>query len=439
MGVHRNSGGPATRRWREGAGAWSLRLAVSLLVVLAAWGCSVPSGTEIGGTVQVLGSWEGPEQDAFMTMVAPFEQRTGVRIEYTSSRDLQGVLERGIAAGDPPDVAGLPGPGFLARFARSGGLKDLTGIIDVATYKAETIPSFIDLGTIDGMLVGVFIKATVKGLLWYDPMSWTMGAPHSWEDLVHATRMAATSSTKPWCVGLESGASSGWPGTDWIEDFLLRQSGPGAYDRWIAGDLAWTSPEVRGAFVSFGQVIADGAVNGGASGALTTHFSVAGRTLFDRPPGCFFLHQGSFMASFLADDPAHPAATFDFMPFPDIDPRWAGSLVGGGDLFGLVRDTPQAREFIRYLVTPEAQTIWVKHGGALSGNLRVSSYPDEISAREAKLLTSASHFRFDASDAMPEELNAAFWQAVLDFTRDQDRLDAILEHLDSVAATAYGG
>jgi alpha-glucoside transport system substrate-binding protein len=419
------------------AGMRPRSLPAFLILLVAALGCTAPAATQIGGTVHVLGSWEGPEQAAFMAMVTPFEQQTGVHIEYTSSRDLQGVLERGIATGTPPDVAGLPGPGFMARFARSGGLTDLTGIIDVARYKSETIPSLIDLGTIDGKLVGVFIKATVKGLLWFDPASWTMGAPHSWDDLVHTVRMAAKAPTKPWCVGLESGASSGWPGTDWIEDFLLRQSGPGAYDRWVGGELAWTSPEVREAFVSFGQVVADGAADGGASGALTTHFSVAGRPLFDRPPGCFLLHQGSFMATFLADDPVHPNATFDFMPFPDIDPRWAGSLIGGGDLFGLVHDTPQAREFIRYLVTPEAQTIWVKQGGALSGNLQVSSYPDELSAREATLLRTASHFRFDASDAMPDEMNAAFWQAVLDFTRDQDRLDTILAQLDSVAAKAY--
>ena len=31
------------------------------------------------------------------------------------------------------------------------------------------------------------------------------------------------------------GADSGWPGTDWIEDFVIRQSGPEVYDSWVAG------------------------------------------------------------------------------------------------------------------------------------------------------------------------------------------------------------
>jgi hypothetical protein len=40
---------------------------------------------------------------------------------------------------------------------------------------------------------------------------------------------------------------------------------------------------------------------------------------------------------------------------------------------------------------------------------------------------------------MPELMNSAFWQAVLDYTRDPDRLDDILAHLDAVQATAYQG
>ena len=104
----------------------------------------------------------------------------------------------------------------------------------------------------------------------------------------------------------------------------------------------------------------------------------------------------------------------------------------------MIRDTPQARALVQYLVTPEAQSIWVKRGGVLSGNLRVDAYPDEISAREAHLLATATHVRFDASDAMPAAMSNAFLQAVLAFTRDQDRLDAILQRLEAVRVTADG-
>jgi hypothetical protein len=38
---------------------------------------------------------------------------------------------------------------------------------------------------------------------------------------------------------------------------------------------------------------------------------------------------------------------------------------------------------------------------------------------------------------MPEAMNSAFWSAMLEFTQDQSKLDAILANLDSVQETAY--
>ncbi len=116
---------------------------------------------------------------------------------------------------------------------------------------------------------------------------------------------SVTRTSAPWCIGLASDESSGWPGTDWIEDFLLRQSGPQAYDEWVAGRLTWTSPEVRWAFQSYGTVVGEQDVAGGIEGALETHFSRAGDGLFTDPPECLFVHQGTFMSTFL--DEAVPA------------------------------------------------------------------------------------------------------------------------------------
>jgi len=435
--------GTASRLPAEGRGPRLRRgfgpaLAVAALLVVACSGST--AAPALSNVVSVLGSWEGPELDSFEAVVAPFTKETGIKVEYSATRDLQGVISRGIASGHPPDVAGLPGPGFMLRLARSGDLKDLAGAIDLGAYKRETAPAFVDLGTIDNRLVGVFIKGTVKGLLWYDPDVYRQGTPGTWSELMHLAGIAdasqAATETRPWCVGLESGASSGWPGTDWIEDFLLRQSGPKAYDAWIAGELPWDSPEVRAAFRAYGQVVAEDAVFGGVRGALTSYFARAGDPLFTDPPGCLFLHQGSFMTTFL-DAAASPAPTYDFMPFPDIDPKWAGALIGAGDLFGMLTDTPESRALIRYLVTADAQSIWVGRGGALSGNFLVNTYPNDIAEREAALLARATIFRFDASDSMPDDMGRAFWQAVLDYTDDQTRLDSILRGLDSVRAMAY--
>src|SRR3954471_11030096 len=58
-----------------------------------AGGASSPSaGGKLGGKVTVLASWGGSEQDAFMAMVKPFEDQTGVQVQYEGTRDLNAVL-----------------------------------------------------------------------------------------------------------------------------------------------------------------------------------------------------------------------------------------------------------------------------------------------------------------------------------------------------------
>ena len=387
--------------------------------------------------IRVLGSWEGPEIDAFRAAVAPFEKRTGLTVVVSTTRDLKGSLERSFEAGDPPDLAGLPGPGYLLELVRKGRVVDLADVVDTGTYLAETAPAFVDIGTVEGKLSGVFIKATVKGLFWYDPDVVTPGTPETWDDLQHQA-MTGHGGVAPWCIGLASDASSGWPGTDWIEDFVLRQSGPQVYDDWVAGKVRWSSPEIRRAFRSFGTVIDGRVVAGGTDAALRTHFSRAGDGLFASPPECLYTHQASFMSSFLDESVARHGGRYDFIPFPDIEPRYAGALIAAGDLFALTTDSPAGRDLIRYLVSTEAQRLLVQHGGALSGDLAVTEYPSELARRQAELLANAKIIRFDASDSMPDLMNEAFWQAVLDFTAGAAPLDRILAQLDAVQAVAYG-
>jgi alpha-glucoside transport system substrate-binding protein len=391
-------------------------------------------GGQLGGTVTVIGTWGGSEQESFLAMVAPFEASTGIDVQYTGTRDINTVLSTGVASGILPDVAGLPGPGQMTEWAKAGALKPLDDVLDVATYTAETAPALVELGTVDGKISGVFIKAAVKGLIWFNPEVYTGGEPATW-DALQATSPAPASNL--WCVGLESGAASGWPGTDWIEDFVLRQSGPDVYDGWVAGTQKWTSPEIKAAFEAFGAAVAN--AYGGSDAVLTTNFGDGGNQLFTDPPGCLFHHQASFITDFFKNQGGAQDGQYDFFRMPDINSAYAGATTGAGDLFGMFNDTPQARALMAYLVTADAQKIWVERGGALSANKSVTDYPDDIAKRSAELLANAGVFRFDASDLMPVAMNDAFWKAILDYVKTPSNIDSILSNLDTVQTSAYGG
>ena len=78
------------------------------------------AGPVTGQAIRVLGSWEPSELAKMINMVAPFEKRTGYRVDFVTTRDLKAVLDAAIEAGDPPDIAGLPGPGYMAELAHAG-------------------------------------------------------------------------------------------------------------------------------------------------------------------------------------------------------------------------------------------------------------------------------------------------------------------------------
>src|SRR5690606_28491637 len=133
------------------------------------------------------------------------------------------------------------------------------------------------------------------------------------------------------------GAASGWPGTDWIEDIVLRQAGPDVYDQWWKGEIKWSSPEIKAAFETFGDVVENSF--GGANTILTTNFEVAGDPLFEDPPGCVFHDQASFVTGLGAFADAQAGTDYNFFPFPDINPEFSGAVEGPGDLFGMFHDT----------------------------------------------------------------------------------------------------
>ena len=106
-----------------------------MLVLLAGLFCTAAFA---GKTVTVLGIWgSGAERDAFMKMLEPFEAATGIKVEFTGTRDLPIILTTRVAAGNPPDVSGIPNPGQMQEFAEIGALVDLSEFMDIGKLQDE--------------------------------------------------------------------------------------------------------------------------------------------------------------------------------------------------------------------------------------------------------------------------------------------------------------
>ena len=96
-------------------------LAVCLLAVGTATSCGGDDdggGTAEGtGTISVFSLWGGSEQKAFQKVLTQFTTDTGIKTKYEAARDFLPVIRTRLAADNPPMVAIIPRPGFVAELA----------------------------------------------------------------------------------------------------------------------------------------------------------------------------------------------------------------------------------------------------------------------------------------------------------------------------------
>ena len=101
----------------------------------------------------------------------------------------------------------------------------------------------------------------------------------------------------PFCVGLGSDAATGWPFTDWVEDYMLRLKGPEVYDQWVNHEIPFNDPDVTEVVNARLRHVVDtkGMVYGGVKSVASTPFADAGLPLLQGK--CEMHRQGNFYAA----------------------------------------------------------------------------------------------------------------------------------------------
>jgi len=397
-----------------------------------------------GAHVHVLGLWSGPEFDSFDTVASVWEKETGAIVDWEATDDLSGALAAHLQAGDPPDVAILPNLALMNELADDGKLIPLDSVLDMKQLTKDYAPAWIELGSREAKLYGVFAKVTNKASVWYDPKAFAAAGydvPATWTEMMTLADTIVADGHSPFSVVAPSGPAKGWALTDWISEIVLNGCGPDLYDKWIASETPWTQACIRQSFEMFTRIIStEGYVLGGSQRITTTGDDVAADPLYTDPPTAYMCYLPSFAQAFIAaNHPGlEPGTDYDVFSFPTIDPEFDGVVTVGADVPVMVSDTPAARSFMTYLASARAQETWVKLGGFTSVNRSVSAdaYADPLARRVAEELTTAKISRFSAGDMMPASLQRDWWGAMLELVEDPSQMESVLDRLTAAAKSA---
>jgi ABC-type glycerol-3-phosphate transport system substrate-binding protein len=158
------------------------------LSIIASNGSAVASTSKkIGGSVSIWAEWTSTEQQDFKAVLQPFEDSTGITVQYTGKgSNMDTALDAAVAGGSPPAVALVPDPGTLDTLAAKHSIKPLAAILGKATKNYGS--AWSSLASYKGKLYGVWFKAANKNTVYYNPAVFAAAGitstPTTWSQLL---------------------------------------------------------------------------------------------------------------------------------------------------------------------------------------------------------------------------------------------------------------
>jgi len=404
------------------------------------------SGSGGATTVRISGGITGSEADLLNQSFDQFTKDTGIKVVYTGDKSFEGNIVTKVTGGDAPDIAIVPQPGLLKTLIGTGDVKKASDTVssNVDQYWGEDWKSY---GSEDGTFYAAPMLANLKGYVWYSPAKfkeWGVEVPKTLDELMTLTAtIQQKTGAAPWCAGFASGDASGWPGTDWIEDMVLRQSGPDVYDQWVANEVKFTDAPIKEAFEATGKILLNPSYVNAGFGDVKSINSVAFADVAAKVAdgSCPMTHQASFLSSnFLT---VKNASGGDVKVAPDGDvyafllpgvTEGKVAVEGGGEFVTAFSDDANVQKVAEFMSTPDFANARVKLGGVISANKGAdpSLASSEFLQEAMKVVQDPNTtLRFDASDLMPATVGSgSFWKGMVSWI-DGTPTDQVLSDIQA--------
>ncbi|MBC8098926.1 MAG: carbohydrate ABC transporter substrate-binding protein [Armatimonadetes bacterium] len=411
---------------------------------------SACAGELAGMVVTMSGPFTDADEVKFNASVAEFEAWTGIDIQYTGSKEFETVIAASVQGGAAPDIADFPQPGLLKGFVADGYVVDISTFMDPEWLSMNYLESWTDMGTMDGpdgeITAGVWSRFNGKSLVWYPKQAFEAAGyvvPTTWDELIALSDQIVADGDSPWCIGIESGAATGWAATDWMEEVMLRTTSLENYDNWsfpadAESRLSFSAPEVKVAAETLASIwFTDDYVLGGREAIAGTSFGDAPLGMFSDPAECYMHKQGNFITSFFPPE-AVAGEDYDFFYLPGIDEAYGKPFLVAGDIYAMFNDRAEVRAVMDFFSRGESVKAWLATGGALSphNDTDLAWYGSDIERGIAEIVAGATSVRFDGSDLMPGQVGAgSFWKGMTDWVSGTIDLDTALAEIDAAWPT----
>jgi alpha-glucoside transport system substrate-binding protein len=429
--------------------------AVGLGLTLAACGGSDDDASDAGGstsgdcaafasygnlkgkTISIYSVNVSPEDTANIKSYKTFEKCTGATVKYEGDKSFEAQVLVRARAGNPPDLAIVPQPGLLKQLVGTGRVKPAPAEVSANADKFWTA-DWKKYGSVDGTFYAAPYSASVKSLVWYSPKAFAekgYTVPTTLAELSTLTDKIAADGTRPWCAGIGSGEATGWPLTDWLEDFMLRTAGPEEYDKWVNHEIPFNSAEPTAALDAVGAILKNPKyVNGGLGDVKSIANTLNHDGGLPILEGTCWLHrQASFYAANWPEGTkvAPDGDVFAFyLPGKDATTK---PVLGAGEFVTAFSDRPEVKAFQTYLSTEawanERIAATPAAGGWVTANkgadaTKLKTPIDKLATQI--LLDPKATFRFDGSDQMPAAVGAdALWKQVTAWITGQSTKDTL--------------
>ena len=383
-----------------------------------------------------------PQIDYFEEELDSISKDLNVKIKYVPFSDIESEIIKGNNV-EGFDLAIIPNPQGVVNLGERGYLHPVSLAMEGELLKKNYSSHLLEITTSDQNQInyGVLFRLIPNSLIWYDVKKFNdFGSPKfgSFEEMIQFTKENTFEDNPLWCMDIESGASTGWIATNWLEDIILHEYGPAVYDDWFKQNIKSQNNEITLSILNIGKLIfIDSAIYGGNQRIISKEFRNNYKNLLDNNNSCVFSWSGHFASMYFPSDKEFEA-DYDFFKFPSASNK--NAMVGIGDSLVILNSSDKSLDVFKSLTSNNFGEKWISKDDSMfisaNRNSNIEQIDNKLLLKETLLVRSSLNedlFRYDASELMERRIGAdhLFYALKKYIALGSDFISEITEELDS--------